>query len=70
MRARYAFSTNDLSIYERIDPAEFPDFDRVDSTTIGSQARVEISGESPAITMYDVGGRVTYRDGPVDGDIS
>lgn len=32
--AKYAFSHDDLSVYERIDPDEFPDFDQVDSTTI------------------------------------
>lgn len=33
-RPKYAFSADDLSIYERIDPDEFPDYDEVDSRTV------------------------------------
>lgn len=35
MTDRRAFSHDDLSIYERLDPAEFPDFDEVDSRDVG-----------------------------------
>lgn len=31
---RWVFSHDDMSIYERIDPAEFPDYDDVDSREI------------------------------------
>lgn len=31
---RYAFVQDDLSLYERIDPGEFPDYDAVDSRDI------------------------------------
>lgn len=30
--AKYAFTTEDLSVYERIDPDQFPNHDNVDST--------------------------------------
>jgi hypothetical protein len=29
---KYAFTQDDLSVYERIDPDQFPDYDDVDST--------------------------------------
>ena len=32
---RYAYTKDDLSVYERIDPDEFRDYDRVDSTACG-----------------------------------
>jgi hypothetical protein len=31
---KYAFSHDDLSVYERIDPHEFPDFDEADSVVV------------------------------------
>jgi len=32
--AKYVFSTEELSVYERIDPDQFDNYDEVDSTTI------------------------------------
>lgn len=31
---KWVFSTEDLSVYERLDPDQFDNFDHVDSTTI------------------------------------
>lgn len=67
--SKYAFATDDLSMYERIDPAEFPDYDAVDSRDVAergapSQARMVVDAEG--VRPYDRDGRQTF--GGSDGD--
>lgn len=43
---RRAFTTDELSVYERVDPDDFPDYDHVDS-------RVVIDNGAPAEGVPD-----------------
>ena len=47
---KYAFTTDDLSVYERIDPDQFPNHDKVDSTVAEAviaddRARIDQRGD-------------------------
>lgn len=56
---KYAFAADDLSVYERVDPDQFPNHDNVDSTvaeaiiaeTPSQVARVDVVGND--LRAYD-----------------
>lgn len=61
---KWAFASDDLSIYERVDPEEFPHYDDIDSRDV-AEARMVI--DTAGIRLYDAFGRLSTYGGP-DGD--